>query len=194
MHPRNSQAASSNNSNSPKLTRTSSPDQIFHGDSSPFMSAYGQQIRSTLYPVGDDRAKQSFKEESDINRIMSRYQVTGQLPDNLLNQGTPRFIDATGLDYQQAMETVAHAQSLFEQLPSSVRDRFGNDPQRFLEFAEEPENTQELVQMGLGARPAASEPLPPKEPAPSAPTPPSAPANGIVSQPLPGIPPASGAS
>lgn len=189
MHPQNS-TYPTNNINKQKPTRTTPIPEQQNGDSSPFMSAYGQQIKTQTFTVGEDRTKQSFKDECDINRIMSRYQVTGQLSPDHLNRGNPQYIDATGYEYQEAMQTVIRAQTLFDQLPSSVRDTFDNDPAEFLVFAENPDNAPELLKMGLGARPVPPVHHP-STPTPATPsTPVKTPANGIPNHDLPGIPPA----
>lgn len=157
------------------------------------LTAYGPKKRQQIMFIGQGATKQSFKDECDINRIMARYQVTGVLPEQLM-PGNPQYVDVTGIDYQNGMQQIAKAQSLFEGLPAKVRDRFKNDPAEFLNFAENPENQAALVEMGLGR------PLPPPQaeqvatpqastakPAKGA----TAPGKGVgdpPSQPLPGIP------
>lgn len=93
------------------------------------------------------RTKQSFKTECDINVIMARYQATGVIQS--LNKGEPRYVDTTGVDYQSAMNTVANARSLFEELPAHIRNRFKNDPVEMLQFAAKGENYEEALKMGL---------------------------------------------
>ncbi|AXH77820.1 MAG: internal scaffolding protein [Microviridae sp.] len=92
--------------------------------------------------------KQSFKEECDINTIMARYQSTGQIP--VINQTAPQYLDVSaGADFQSSMEFVAGAQTLFQEMPSSIRNRFGNDPREFLDFCSQEKNRPELAEMGL---------------------------------------------
>jgi len=111
-------------------------------------SAYSIKERVRLtFPQNSRWTKQSFKDECDINVLMSRYQQTGQLPN--LNERAPQYLDTTGFEYQAAMEMVASANTLFEELPSSVRSRFGNDPAAFLDFTSNEQNREELHQMGL---------------------------------------------
>jgi phage internal scaffolding protein len=65
------------------------------------------------------------------------------------------------------MNFIAEAQSMFNDLPSSIRDRFANDPGTFLDFCSNDVNRKELAQMGLLSPEATSEalsmppPLPP---------------------------------
>lgn len=105
--------------------------------------------RVALSFPAEGRAKQSFKDECDINRIMSRYQKTGLLEH--LAQRPPQYLDCTSFDFQNAMDIVAGSKALFAALPSDIRDRFANDPARFLAFMDDPANDSEAVKMGLRA-------------------------------------------
>lgn len=113
-----------------------------------FISAYSQKLKVSITNSEPSRTKQSFKNECDINTIMSRYQNTGVLPD-MLNTQNAQYLDVTGFDYQEAMQVVAGAKSLFEELPSKVRARFDNDPAQFLDFTNDANNRQEMAEMGL---------------------------------------------
>lgn len=96
--------------------------------------------------------KQSEKDSCDINKIMERYEATGLLPD--LIQREPQYGDfSDAATFHEAMDIVAHANAQFSALPASVRERFGNDPAKFLAFIEKAENDdsakKELIEMGL---------------------------------------------
>lgn len=144
----------------------------------PFITAYSPKLKTAIcFPEQSPHTKQSFKDECDINTIMARYMSTGQLPDLAL--ANPQYFDASGADFQQSMEFVAGAQSLFAELPSQVRNRFGNDPAAFLDFCSHDKNRPELAEMGL-LRPNAHvpgvEPTPEPKTAPKGSKPVSAPA------------------
>jgi phage internal scaffolding protein len=114
--------------------------------------------------------RQEFKDECDINVIMRRYQSTGELP--ILNQGNAQFLDVTAsLQFQDSMNFIADAQSMFNELPSAIRDRFYNDPGQFLDFCSNDANRTELARMGLLSPEATSEALSPPAPL----TPPASP-------------------
>ena len=86
--------------------------------------------------------------ECDINNILKRYQNTGSLPD-LIKQN-PQYGDFSSIsDYQTSLNTVLHAQAQFNALSSEVRDRFHNDPAKFLSFCNNPDNVDEMVKLGL---------------------------------------------
>lgn len=116
-----------------------------------FRKNYEAQQKSQLICKEQTRTKQSFQAECDINNILKRYEKTGQLPD-LIKQD-PRYGDFADLpSYQEALHLVEMAQTQFAALPVQVRDRFGNDPQKFLAFAENGLNGEEMVKMGLATR------------------------------------------
>lgn len=112
-----------------------------------------QSIRHSLtdysisFPSNSKVTKQNFGPECDINTIMARYQSTGEMP--VINQVAPQYLDLDQTDFQAAMEVVAGAQSLFAELPSKIRDRFGNDPGQFLEFTANPANRAEMQALGM---------------------------------------------
>lgn len=135
-----------------------------------FVSAYSPKLKVQLFcDPEQDKTKQSFKDECDINHIMKRVNATGVLQHQALGQ--PRYIDATGWDFQTSMEIIANARSLFESLPAEIRLEFQNDPRRFLEFADNPANAARLAQMGVERkRPGGSggDSAPPPSAAPAA--------------------------
>lgn len=115
--------------------------------------------------------KQSFRDECDINKIMSKFQKTGAITHLQNNKSQYGF--ATSLDFTESMNIVAKAQTMFNELPSSIRSKFKNDPAAFLGFVQDESNADELVEMGLANAPPF---VPDKEPdtdsqAPSDPAP-----------------------
>jgi len=92
-------------------------------------------------------AIQSAEEESNINTIVRRFGLTGQLPDQV---AMPRSGDFTGVpDFHTAMNLIRQAQEEFLRVPADVRARFQNDPQRFMEFLEDDGNRAEAERLGL---------------------------------------------
>lgn len=91
---------------------------------------------------------QSAKAECDINTIMQRYQRDG-LVDHV-NKFHGDYGDFTNVpqDFHEAMQQVQEANEMFLTLPSSVRERFGNDPGAFLE-AVDGASADELRELGL---------------------------------------------
>lgn len=91
--------------------------------------------------------KQSFADSCDVNKILARYQKTGALDHVAKHQPTYGF--ATDIQFHEAMNIVATATSMFEDLPSSIRTKFNNEPGEFLAFVQDPDNADELVELGL---------------------------------------------
>lgn len=91
--------------------------------------------------------QQSQKEDADINTIVRRFGVTGQLPQNLR---LPQYGDFNGVEnFQDALHAVAEAEREFLKIPAEIRSKFQNDPQAFLDFCGNPENLPELRKLGL---------------------------------------------
>ncbi|QXP08430.1 MAG: internal scaffolding protein [Arizlama microvirus] len=92
--------------------------------------------------------KQSDLKDTDINGIFKRYERTGQLPDMIVKNGSYGDFSAVP-DYQEALNIVIHAKTQFESLDAGVRNRFDNDPAKFLAFATDDKNYDEMEKMGL---------------------------------------------
>ena len=94
--------------------------------------------------------QQSQAAEADINEIVRRFNLTGKLPENLR---VPTFEDWDGVfDFRSAQDQLIRAREDFMQLPAEARNRFDNDPQRFLEFCSDPINLPAMVDMGLAVK------------------------------------------
>lgn len=91
--------------------------------------------------------EQSHKDECDINKIMHKFQRTGIITHSKKYEG--QYDYATSTDFLTAMSIVARGQQMFDDLPSSLRSRFGNDPSNFLDFINDPANEDEAVKLGL---------------------------------------------
>lgn len=92
-------------------------------------------------------AQQQFKEDSDINTIVERFGLTGELPKDVAVPQYGDFLDAT--DYQSSLNVVIEAQEAFGKMPANVRARFANDPQKFLEFCADASNRDEAKKLGI---------------------------------------------
>lgn len=104
-------------------------------------------LDSALECKDPSRAKQSFKDEVDINTIVKRFGLTGTLPHNIR---VPMYGDFTGIGtYHEAMEAILQANATFANLPADMRARFQNDPEQFVNFCINPDNVDQLKKMGL---------------------------------------------
>jgi hypothetical protein len=95
----------------------------------------------------DSLAIQSARDECDINTIVRRFGLTGELPSDF---DMPQSGDFTGVgDYHSAMNLVRSAQEQFLRVPAAVRARFHNDPAEFMSFVDDDANRPEAVRLGL---------------------------------------------
>lgn len=132
----------------PTQTQSQKITPLITSNSLPFRTAYGPKHIITLdCAPGFGRTKQSFAAEVNINNIMARYVKTGTL--DFARKHEPRYGDVTGADFQTAMNTIATANSMFADMPAKVRARFENDPAKFLDFVQNPDNQEEAAELGL---------------------------------------------
>lgn len=96
-----------------------------------------------------DKSKtiQSQTQDSDINEIVRRFGISGQLPQIGRPIIQADFVDV--LDYQGALNAIILAQENFNRLPAETRSHFNNDPGLFVDFCSNPENLPELRKLGL---------------------------------------------
>lgn len=115
---------------------------------------------------GDDLGKchPEFKDECDVNRLMGKYERSGLSLDEFFgNRQRPYGDISNAMSYHEALNLIADAQSQFNALDARVRQRFDNDPGKFLDFCSDPKNEAEGIEMGLatarGGRAAPEAPL-----------------------------------
>lgn len=107
----------------------------------------GASMRSGLVCNGPGRTKQEFAEEVDINTLLRRFSITGEMPTGVR---MPTYEDFSGVsDYHSAVNAIAEAREAFDTMPAEVRRRFENDPQLFVEFCSNRENLAEARKLGL---------------------------------------------
>lgn len=98
---------------------------------------------------------QADKNDADINVIVNRWLKTGLIPQSAR---LPTYGDFTSApaDYQEALTRISDARDAFSHLPAAVRKRFDNDPAAYVEFCSDPDNRQEMIDMGLLDKPVDS--------------------------------------
>jgi len=126
---------------------------------------------------GVSRTKQSEEKKCNINNIIKMYTKTGELQH--ISKTLMEYRDMSGIpDLHTAMNIVADAQSTFMELPAHIRAKCNHDVGAFLNYFDNPDNAEELVDAGVlpeSARPAAPPPAPPEPPVE---TPPESPIQG----------------
>lgn len=120
---------------------------------------FRDQRKAVVFATHNNEAsmtQQSDAEETDINVILAKYGVQ-QFPQVTEKAEYGDF--TTVSDYRTALDMVRDAQEKFMEVPARVREEFGNDPARFIEFAQDPKNLDKMRDWKL-----APPPPPPPEP------------------------------
>ena len=114
-----------------------------------FRSAYNLGNENYSESFTDGLTEQHHTDACDINKILAQFMETGIMPQTKAN---PQYADVSNVDFQDMQNTLAKAKTLFEELPEQVKDRFNNEMHTFLQFAENPNNLQEMEEMGLAIK------------------------------------------
>lgn len=97
------------------------------------------------------RTRQEFKDESDINTIITLFGL-GENP--VAAQKWVSNVDITDAvnDYQTALNQIIAADRQFSSLPARIRSQFENNPAKFVDFVSDSGNIDELVRLGLAVK------------------------------------------
>lgn len=96
--------------------------------------------RKRIHPKrgGKSRTKPSLGSGTDINKMMAKYQATGNA-EGFSTRGAARYGDFTsGLDYHAALTKVTEAKAAFMSLPSAIRDYVNQDHGELLDLVFNP--------------------------------------------------------
>lgn len=102
--------------------------------------------------------QQQFKDEADLNNIVDRnmqlknpeFITKLHLMGGSVNKNEPIYGDFTTVtDYASALNMVDKARADFMSLPSNVREYFGNNPSKLMEFVSNEANYEKGVELGI---------------------------------------------
>lgn len=120
-----------------------------------FRTAYEPHKKYVFKTSGESLTQQHFKEECDVINIIKRHDRNGIIEH--VQRGQARYGDFSNVaDYREALDLVRDAQDEFMTIPSDIRKKFDNDPGKFYEFVSNPDNKEELKQMGFIETPEVS--------------------------------------
>lgn len=92
--------------------------------------------------------EQSHKDSCDIHNILKKSEKTGILEH--VNRYRGHYGDMpTGEEFQEHMNIIAKTESMFETIPSKIRQKFENNPRKFLDFISDNKNYAEMREMGF---------------------------------------------
>lgn len=114
-----------------------------------------------VQPVVNDKPSltwQHCKDECDIMHIVKKPNL-GINPFNVPDRKPLQGDFSTALDFQSAQNLIVQAKEQFASMPSSIRDRFGNDPAKMLSFVEDPKNLDECIRLGIYEKVETSTPV-----------------------------------
>lgn len=101
----------------------------------PFNHDTNEESERTAFESDEpSMTQQHQKDDADINVIVKRFGVTGQLPTVQMPPSYENFGEI--FDFQSAMETMKAATDSFMALPAATRSRFNNDPAVFVGYVD----------------------------------------------------------
>jgi phage internal scaffolding protein len=117
-----------------------------------FKTAYGDRTRSGFETTGESLTQQSHAQAADVRNIIKQYDRTGLIAN--VNKGIAQYGDYSEInEYAEALNMVREANESFAEIPSHIREQFGNNAGAFFEFATDPKNSEKMIQMGLKKAP-----------------------------------------
>ncbi len=98
-----------------------------------------------LRPVkefNDGRTLQCHKDECDIEKIMARFARTGTISHLEKYEGV--YADFSDVDFFTQTQKLTRGREIFDDLPAEIRREFGQNPQAFFNYVNDPANVDEL--------------------------------------------------
>jgi phage internal scaffolding protein len=117
-----------------------------------FKTAYGDRTRSGFETTGESLTQQSHAQAADVRNIIKQYDRTGLIAN--VNKGIAQYGDYSEInECAEALNMVREANESFAEIPSHIREQFGNNAGAFFEFATNPKNSEKMIEMGLKEAP-----------------------------------------
>lgn len=96
---------------------------------------------------GESMTQQHLGPDTDINVLVRRYGLTGEMPVRREIAAYGEFDEA--MDFQTLLANVKAGEAAFAAVPADIRGKFGNDAGAFLEWIHDDENYEEAEKLGL---------------------------------------------
>ncbi len=91
------------------------------------------------------RAKQSFKNSCDINKLLEKGAKQGGLSH--LERHGARYGDFASIDWENLPLQLAEGQQVFNELPAELKREFDQNPADFYNYVTDPENEDRLQEL-----------------------------------------------
>ena len=101
-------------------------------------------------PLGnfeDTLTEQSHEKETNINEIVKKHGAV--LSQGYVDISSLRFDDVSNNDFQEMVHMLMKGKESFEKVPSVIRNKFENDPAKFMDFVHNPDSKDQLVEWGM---------------------------------------------
>ncbi len=93
----------------------------------------------------DGRTKQSFRDETDINKIIQRAEKTGTISHLNRHQGS--YSDFADFDYFGNLQKLTRGREIFDDLPAELRNEFEGSPTKFFNYVNDPANVGRIGEL-----------------------------------------------
>lgn len=90
----------------------------------------------------DGRTMQSFRDETDINKLLQRAQVAGGLSH--IEKYAGMYGEFENFDFLEAQLRLAKGREIFDELPSQLRREFNNSPAEFFAYVAQAGSADDL--------------------------------------------------
>ncbi len=90
----------------------------------------------------DGRTKQCHADECDIEKIMARFARTGTISH--LEKYEAVYADYSDVDFHTLTNQLTRGREIFDDLPAELRREFGQNPQAFFSYVNDPANADDL--------------------------------------------------
>lgn len=107
----------------------------------------GKRLRVLTVTGDENKVDQSQKDNTDLSKILEPSRKAELLRHTVKFEG--EYDDIPAIEYQDALAIQAKADQMFEALPRHVKNKFENNPHKFLEFVNNPGNVEEMKTLGL---------------------------------------------
>ena len=128
-----------------------------------FQTAYSKKADPQTKDFPPTLAKQALEDEANINKIVNKHTNRQVLAD--LDKLEKVYGQVTSGSLMEAYQMIDAASAAFYEVPSEIRKRFGQDAGKFIDFATDPANIDQMRKWGLAPQ-EVPEPSPDPAPAP----------------------------
>lgn len=123
--------------------------QRFNEDATPIRRRVVLDCQKAVEEGEELLVEQSHKAEVDINQIIKRHAGRADLIAATGHVQGLVFDENPTNDFQEMMNMMIQGKESFLSLPSEVRNHFGNNPAKFMDFVRDPSNSEQLINWGL---------------------------------------------